>query len=128
MRLPAKVLPGAVLPLSAMPAPLLPEMTLPGGWPGTVASPPTRLFAVLCMKTPTPLLPRSTVPVTSVPMKLPCTVLPPLKRRTPSLALPLRRLRAAAVVPPTRVFVAPPTLTPVAPLPRSRVPLLSVPM
>ena len=71
MKLPPMVLP-VELPIS-MPFWLLPEMTLraPAGVPPIVLLEPPSII------TPS-LLPRATVPVTSVPMKSPCTMFPML--------------------------------------------------
>src|SRR5207247_136054 len=55
---------------SAMPR-LLPDRTLRA----SVVVPPMRLFELLVLK-PGPVFPRAMVPVISVPMKLPCTVVP----------------------------------------------------
>ncbi len=72
--------------------------------PGAV--PPTALLSRELMKTPSPLLPRLRVPVMSVPMKLPWTVLALPLSRMPSSPLPEMTLRAPAAVPPTSVRVA----------------------
>ena len=80
----------------------------------------------------TPLaFPSGTVPLSSVPMKFPCTRFPdaPLcQMKTPSPLLPEITFRASAVVPPT---VFPGVLmiaTPCAWFPSATVPLTSVPM
>ena len=80
----------------------LPEMTLRA----STVVPPMRAF-VDPAPTATPTCPfaKARVPVTSVPIKLPCTVLPePPPRPTPSPIFPEIRLRAAGVVPPMVQF------------------------
>ena len=103
--------------------PALPEIKLPGGAPGVAARPPMRLLDTppLIFKPPFGLE-RAIVPVTSVPMKLPWTVLldPPF-RSTPRLFADIM-LRASTVVPPMRVF------TPVLKTPRSVFPKARVPV
>ena len=83
------------------------------------------------MITPLLALPRGFVPVTSVPMKLPCTRFPVeglLSITTPYLPLPEMMFRAAAVVPPTVLSGALESTTPSPTLPTAWVPETSVPM
>ena len=74
----------------------------------------------------------ATVPVTSVPMKLPSTRLPLVPAsvmRMPRLALPEMTFNVPAVVPPIVLPVAPPMIwTPSWPLGTALVPVTSVPM
>ena len=117
----------AELPPSHTPTVPLPEIKLPGGVPGVAVSPPMTLLEVPLVFTPTFGLDRTTVPVTSVPIKLPCTVLlDPLNRSTPRLFADIT-LRASTVVPPTRQFEAF-IKTPRSVFPRGSVPVTSVPM
>ena len=113
--------------LRATPVPAFPEITLRA--PAVV--PPTVLFvAKLSMNTPNRLLPSATMPLLSVPMKLPCTrllVAPLPSIPTPSL-LPEIILRASAVVPPIRLLAAPEMKTPSPELPSAAVPLAFVPI
>ena len=108
-----------------MPVPL-PEMTLPGGIPGVEVSPPI-CVAEAAKSTSTPVLPPSaTVPVTSVPMKLPCIrVRAAMDSWMPGL--PSIILRACAVVPPIRASSLCCTITP-WPLATAAVPFRSVPI
>ena len=73
-------------------------------------------------------LSRATLPVTSVPIRLPTTTLPraspPIMRLAP---LPEMRFRAASVVPPIMQKLDPAPRTP-TPLPTATVPVTSVPM
>ena len=126
MILPSMRLPELPVPRITPVLPLLPEIKFPGGVPGVVVSPPMTLLAVPLTSTPTFGLPKATVPVTSVPMKLPCTVLDPPNRSTPRLLVEMM-LRAATIAPPTTLF-EPQTKTPRSEFPRASVPVISVPM
>ena len=90
-------------------------MTLP--WPGAV--PPTKTSGPCAITTPSLPLPRGSVPVTSVPMKFPCTKLSktaesaPSPTTTPNTLFPEITLRSAGVAPPIREDAKPP-LTPPA--------------
>jgi hypothetical protein len=133
MRLPRTRLLSALL-VRRTPSPLLPEMTLPSSVPGVEVGPPTVLpVAVPVIKTPLAVLPRSSTPSLSVPMRLPATTLPVVLTAkplisTPSeplLAMTLRALTVASAAPsssssPPTVFVSAPeaTRTPSAPLPK----------
>ena len=95
------------------------------------AVPPTVLLFEPKTATPELMLPSATVPLTSVPMKLPRTRLllaftPSM--RTPCPPLPEMTLRSAAVVPPTVLFDAASIKTPLPALARTAVPVASVPM
>ena len=104
----------------------LPEIRLPA----PTAVPPMLLFvAPLAISTPWFELPRSIVPVTSVPMKLPNTLLsdPGLTISTP-LLFPEITFRASADTPPMVLSELVLTKTPWKKLPNRTVPVLSVPM
>src|SRR5438874_5314290 len=127
MILPWMAFPCAVLPATHTPAVPFPEIRLPGGVPGVAVRPPMTLLEVPLVFTPTFGLDRTTVPVTSVPIKLPWTVLSsPLNRSTPRPFADIT-LRASTVVPPTRQFEAL-IKTPRSVFPRGSVPVTSVPM
>jgi len=99
MRLPFTTLPVEPLSLMAMPAELLPEMTLRAA---AAAPPMVLLEAPAAMRTPSLLFPRSAVPLTSVPMKLPSTSVEAALAEamwTPKLSLPEMTLPAPAAVP-----------------------------
>ena len=71
----------------------------------------------------------STAPVTSVPMRLPCTTFPVLRSIKISLkSLPEMTLRAPAVVPPISVLGAPLINTPASLLPASLLGRATVPV
>ena len=107
MKLPWTLLaPGRSLtPMMNTPCSLLPAMTLAA--PST--APPIRLSEASSILMPLlPLLPplRNFLPVTSVPMKLPCTLLP--KDSGPNMTIPWAKLpeitlRDSSVVPPIRL-------------------------
>src|SRR5262249_28192947 len=125
MRLP-EPLPPTIRPV----LPVWPEIKLPGGVPGVAVRPPiTQLETpLLRFTTAFGLLPRATVPLTSVPMQLPCTVwLDPPNRPTPPPLLAEMILRPATVVPATRLF-EPLIKTPRSLCTRANVPVTSVPM
>src|SRR2546427_8631495 len=89
--------------------------------------PPIELLRAASRDMPGPLS-RATLPVTSVPIRLPTTTLPraspPIMRLAP---LPEMRFRAASVVPPIVQKLDPVPRTP-TPLPTAIVPVTSVPM
>ena len=95
--------------------------------------PPIRLLSALpVMRTPSQVAQGTTVPVTSVPMRLPCTLFPVVPAEwitTPQTLCPEITLPAPAAAPPTTLPLAPPEmLIPVPALPRTAVPVTSVPM
>src|SRR3954471_9376169 len=104
----------------------LPLMTLPCPRP----VPPTRLScAPLVNSTPRPVLPRSFMPVTSVPMRFPCTRFPVAVERymtTPPCPLPLMTFPAPRP-PPIELFCRE-TSTPYHPLPSAAAPSAVVPI
>ncbi len=102
-------------------------MTLPA--PADV--PPMVLLAAVT-NTPWLLFPKLSVPVRSVPMKLPCTVFPVVAKDTPGSPAPVwpaMTLPAPGVVPPTVLLMALARIsTPVSPLGKAAVPAALVPM
>lgn len=90
--------------------------------------PPTVLLLLL-IKMPLLSLRMVFVPVTSVPIKLPCTTLP--TELEPAMEMPVllpeMMLRDAALVPPIRLFGESMMSTPARAFPRSLVPVRSVP-
>jgi hypothetical protein len=80
--------------------------TLPGGVPGVAVRPPMSVFVPPLRKTAFAGA-RALVPVTSRPMKFPCTRLPsPLLTSTPlKPPLPAMMLRAATLVPPITLLL-----------------------
>jgi hypothetical protein len=127
MKLPCTRLPERVPPME-IPGPLLPEMRLRA--PGAV--PPIVWLEEFpdCPSVTTPVpFPMARVPAALVPMKLPCTRLPvvPALMEMPVLSLPEMTLRAAEVVPPIILFELA-MFSPRKALPRSTVPVTSVPM
>ena len=86
-------------------------------------------LAPASMKIPLPALPMSSVPVQSVPMKLPCTrvPVPELWIRIPSPKLPAITFRSLGPTPPIVLF-APITSIPGVPLPSATVPVESSPI
>src|SRR5438067_1276390 len=115
-----------------MPRLLLPEIKLRAA----DVVPPTVLFDA-SRSTPFPL-PSTEVPAALVPTKLPNTWLPPPDgpRMEMPVLLPEMRLHAPVqeppgvvpVVPPTLLFVAPPSIPTPSALPSPAVPVTSVPM
>ena len=109
------------------PTPPLPEIRFPGGAPGVVERPPMTLLEPALMLIPEFGLGKATVPVRSVPIKLPCTLFSkPLPREIPRLLAAIM-LRAASVSPPMELAM-PSFSTPTPVFPRERVPVTSVPM
>ena len=82
----------------------------------------------LKLVTPRWVFPRATLPVTSVPIKLPCTTLFGASNATPSPMFPEIRLRAPGVVPPMVLLGPDDTAIPPVPLGNAAVPVASVPM
>ena len=86
------------------------------------------------MITPSSSLPRRTVPLTSVPIRLPSTRFAdgapsrPKMMATPLVPLPEMTLAAPAAMPPIVLSDPSSIRTPARELPRSTVPLTSVPM
>ena len=113
-RLPATRLPVDPGPLRVTPSSALPEITLPCAG----VAPPMTLPAELSTKTPLCPLPRSNIPVASVPMRLFAIVLPP----PPAIATPCPAkswiAKPRTVVPPP-VIVRPFAPAPAAPPSRS---------
>src|SRR5262249_52820524 len=115
---------------------LLPDMRLPSEVvqsAGDASQPMT--FPGDCTSSPTPVFPRARVPLTSVPILLPLIVLKPgLNIAIPEALLPEIRLPSASVQ--TLGAGSQPTMlppefwirTPSVPLPRSTVPVTSVPI
>ena len=117
-KLPRTTFPELEAPEIRTPSPSFPEIRLPADrTKGTALTPPIVLPAVEVIVRPEPPLPRSIVPLGSVPMKLPTTRTPvaPPSSRTPEPTFPEIRFRSAAVAPPIVAPVAPPpTRTPAA--------------
>src|SRR5215207_10598451 len=105
MRLPVldEVMSTPSVPLKAM------RLALASSYPA--AAPTVLLDEPIC--TPSRVLPRASVPVAVVPIKLPCIVFPSLEAITRPLKLPEMRLRAAGEVPPMRLAPPPKRTTPV---------------
>src|SRR5215207_2205897 len=128
MELRRMLLPVALSPMTMTPLLRLPKMVLAA----SATVPPIRLPGAPEMNTPWKL-PRTPVPFTSVPMRLPWTLLfvalltPVARIETPVPPLPEIALRAPATVPPT-MLPGVSRRTPTSALPRSEVPFASVPM
>ena len=120
-----------VVPASEIATPLwtLPEITFSA--PG-VGSPMKFADAPPPIATPSAPFPRGSLPLMSVPMRLPSTMLPDVPAcsiATPSTRLAEMTLRPALEVSPTTLSLAPPRMsTPSSALPSGRVPVTSVPM
>ena len=115
---------------------LFPRTTTPESWllamtfPEPRAPPPTRLDKESAIATPSLPLPNATVPVASVPMRLPRTI---VLLAGPMMMTPLPLLAARTFPPPdsvkpTTLPTPALTLTPAPLLPRAAVPAASVPM
>jgi hypothetical protein len=132
--LPATVFSSLPISKKAMPVSVLPEITLRSdASPAPSPSVPMRLnFAPPATTTPLNEFARAPVPAAFVPMKLPAMTLvsvPTSAIVTPSRSLPEITL-PAPLAPPPMVLPFAPTwmMTPLRLLPKSTVPVISVPM
>ena len=129
MRFPSIVMRLLVEPICIPPSPRplpLKAMTLPA--PGVV--PPIVAPVTAVISIPPNPLPRGVVPVTSVPIELPCTSVPGavmLWRSSPNEPLPDKRFPAPMTSPPITVFGAAPILIPRSPFRSAAVPVTFVP-
>ena len=133
MALPRTELLIAVLPSMIMPPPELLAAPLKAmRFPAPVAVPPIVLPEVWTRFRPCSPFPSGLTPSICVPIKLPCTTVPVTPRRLmPSRSLPDMTLRAPSSVPPIVILAAKAESlidTPSPVLPKSAVPLTSVPM